>query len=49
MFGPDNYSRVEQLGIIPRSVDYLFSSLSEAKDILNYQVSLSVIEIYKVT
>ena len=48
MFGPDNYSRVEQLGLIPRSVDYLFSSLSEAKDILNWQVSLSVIEIYKV-
>eukprot|EP01084_Bolivina_argentea_P309016 534480_1 len=47
MFGPDNYSRVEQLGIIPRSVDYLFSSLLEAKDVLNYQVTLSVIEIYK--
>ena len=48
MFGPDNNLQAEQLGIIPRSVDYLFSSLTEAKDILNYQVSLSVIEIYKV-
>eukprot|EP00485_Elphidium_margaritaceum_P006839 CAMPEP_0202698456 /NCGR_PEP_ID=MMETSP1385-20130828/11734_1 /ASSEMBLY_ACC=CAM_ASM_000861 /TAXON_ID=933848 /ORGANISM="Elphidium margaritaceum" /LENGTH=697 /DNA_ID=CAMNT_0049355179 /DNA_START=21 /DNA_END=2111 /DNA_ORIENTATION=- len=47
MFGPDSYSRVENLGIIPRSVDYLFSSLSEAKDVVNYQVSLSVLEIYK--
>ena len=38
---------MEQLGIIPRSVNYLFSSLGEGKDIVNYQVTVSAVEIYK--
>ena len=47
MFGPDNYARVEELGIIPRSVNYMFDLLDSAKNIMKYQISLSICEVYK--
>ena len=47
MFGPDNYARVQELGIIPRSVDYMFKLLNDGKNILKYQISLSICEVYK--
>ncbi|ETO13512.1 hypothetical protein RFI_23859, partial [Reticulomyxa filosa] len=49
MFGPDNYrgAMVESLGIIPRSVHYLFEKLAKCNDALKYAVTISVIEVYK--
>jgi len=47
MFGPDNLARVHELGVIPRSVDYMFKLLNESKNILKYQISLSIVEVYK--
>ena len=47
MFGPDNYARVAELGIIPRSVDYMFKQLNSKKSILKFQISLSIVEVYK--
>ena len=47
MFGPESFSRVTELGIIPRSVDYLFKMLRDAPNVLKWQISLSVVEVYK--
>eukprot|EP01083_Nonionella_stella_P175106 608842_1 len=49
MFGPESTSlrNVEELGIIPRSVDYLFKLLNGDGNIMKYQVSLSIVEVYK--
>ena len=48
MFGPENnYSKLDELGIIPRSVDYLFELLNNSKDIINFRVSVAVVEVYK--
>jgi len=48
MFGPENYgTRFDQIGIIPRSIDYLFSLLKKDGDIMKFNVRISIVEIYK--
>ena len=50
MFGEENFGdskKCSDLGIIPRSVDYLFDLLTNSKDIVNFRVTVSIIEVYK--
>eukprot|EP01084_Bolivina_argentea_P137951 242951_1 len=47
MFGPENLNKIEELGIIPRSVDYMFKLLNNSKNIIKYSISLSICEVYK--
>ena len=48
MFGPENnVHKFSELGILPRSIDYLFDLLNNSNDIINFRVSVSIIEVYK--
>ena len=47
MFGDANYSNLDEIGLIPRSLDYLFESLENKKTISSFNVTISIIEIYQ--
>ena len=48
MFGPENnFTKMEELGIVPRSVYYMFDLLKNSSDILKFHVSISVVEVYR--
>jgi len=50
MFGPDSYKEgvmAESLGIIPRSVHYLYEQLAKCNDVLKYAITVSIVEVYK--
>eukprot|EP01084_Bolivina_argentea_P287385 493131_1 len=48
MFGPeDDHSHPQKMGIIPRSVSYIFSEIEEDPDIIEARIKVSFVEIYK--
>lgn len=47
MFGDESRQDEDQLGIIPRSCALLFNKLEEQKDVVEYSLKCSFLEIYK--
>ena len=49
MFGPedDNGQSPKKMGIIPRSISYIFSEIEEDDEILEARIKVSFVEIYK--
>ena len=48
MFGPeDNAADPQKMGIIPRSISYLFAQIEESEEIMEARIKVSFAEIYK--
>ena len=48
MFGNEDFTngKANDLGLIPRSVEFLFNELDNNENILKYSVNIAVVEIY---